>query len=160
MNLISQTNNLMVHIHWASHARNQWSHARLHIFPGNKLYGIHKYTVFVYHIVIVYVRSYHNMVKKYCCEVLHEKKKLSLAWDHWFRAWDAQCMCTITNHLTGVTSFYIADIRWLLLSKFLWQNYCQLLQIENTQIYIVFLVLANELYLSVILTMECYRKTK
>ena len=85
----------MENIHWASHARNQWSHARLHIFAGNILYGILNYTVFFYHIVIVYVRNYHNMVKKYCLEALHEKKKLSLAWDHWFRAWDAQCMCTI-----------------------------------------------------------------
>ena len=37
---------LMVHIHWASHARNQWSHVRPHIFPGNKLYGMHQYIVF------------------------------------------------------------------------------------------------------------------
>ena len=66
----------MVHILWASHARNQWSDARLHIFLGNKLYGIHKYTVFFYQIVIVYVRYYHNIVKKYCLEALHEKKKL------------------------------------------------------------------------------------
>ena len=65
-----------MHIHWASDARDQWSHARLHNFPDNKLYGIHKYTVFFYHIVIVYVRNYHNMVKKYCLEALHEKKKL------------------------------------------------------------------------------------
>ena len=37
---------------------------------------MHKYTVFFYHIVIVYVRNYHNMVKKYCLEALHEKKKI------------------------------------------------------------------------------------
>ena len=86
----------MVHIHWASHARNQRSHARLHIFSGNKLYGLHKYTAFFYHIVIVYVRNYHNMVKKYCFEALLQKKNWSLAWDHWFCARDAQCMCTIT----------------------------------------------------------------
>ena len=36
------------------------------------------------------------MVKKYCLEALHEKKNWSLAWDHWFRAWEAQCMCTNT----------------------------------------------------------------
>ena len=36
------------------------------------------------------------MVKKYCLEALHEKKKLSLAWDQWFRAWDAPCICTIS----------------------------------------------------------------
>ena len=63
---------VMVHIHWASHARNQWSHARLHIFPGKKLNGIHKYTVFFNHILIVYVRNYHNKVKKYCLEAMHE----------------------------------------------------------------------------------------
>ena len=34
------------------------------VIPGNKLYGILKYTVFFYHIVILYVRNYHNMVKK------------------------------------------------------------------------------------------------
>ena len=55
---------------------------------------------FFYHIVIVHVRNYHNMVKKYCLEALHEKKKnWSHAWDHWFRAWDAQCMCTINHQL-------------------------------------------------------------
>ena len=57
---------LMVHIHWASDERDQWSHARLHNFPGNKLYGIHKYAVFFYHIVIISDINYHNMVKKYC----------------------------------------------------------------------------------------------
>jgi len=31
---------------------------------------------FFYHIVIVYVRNYQNMVKKYCPEALHEKKKI------------------------------------------------------------------------------------
>ena len=36
---------------------------------------MHKYTVYFYHIVIVYVRNYHNMLKKYCLEALHEKKK-------------------------------------------------------------------------------------
>ena len=55
----------MVHIYWVSDARDQWSHARLHKFPGNKLCGIYKYTILVYHIVIVYVRNDHNMVKKY-----------------------------------------------------------------------------------------------
>ena len=29
---------------------------------------------FFYHIVIVYVRNYLNIVKKYCLEALHEKK--------------------------------------------------------------------------------------
>ena len=33
---------------------------------GNQQYGIHKYTVFFYHIVMVYIRNDHNMVKKYC----------------------------------------------------------------------------------------------
>ena len=40
------------------------SHARLNNFPGNKLCGIHKYTVFFYHIVIISDANYHNMVKK------------------------------------------------------------------------------------------------
>ena len=45
-------------------------------FVVNKLYGIHKHTVFFHHIVIVYIRNYHNMVKINCLEALHEKKKL------------------------------------------------------------------------------------
>ena len=44
---------IMVHIHWASHARNQWSHARLHIFLGKQQCGIHMYAVFFHYIVIV-----------------------------------------------------------------------------------------------------------
>ena len=57
------------------------AHARLHNFSDNKLYGMHKYTIFFHHIVIVLVRNYHNMVKKYYihiyttiynCKALHE----------------------------------------------------------------------------------------
>ena len=78
---------IMVHKHWASDARNQWSHARLHNFLCNQQCGMHMYTVFFHNIVIVLARNYHNMVKKYCihmytsllelgylgkCEDLHE----------------------------------------------------------------------------------------
>ena len=44
---------LMVHIHWASHARYPWSHARLPRFPGNYQCGMHIYTVFFHYIMIV-----------------------------------------------------------------------------------------------------------
>ena len=33
----------------------------------------------------------------------------SLVWDHWFRAWDAQCMCTITRYFIFMTE---AEQRW------------------------------------------------
>ena len=49
---------------------------QLYIFSGNKIDGIHGYTLFFYHVVIVYVRNYHNMVKKYCIEALLEKKNV------------------------------------------------------------------------------------
>ena len=69
-----------VHIHWASHARDPWSHARLHSFPGNQKCGLHKhiYTVFFHHIVIVFVRNYHNMVNKYC---IHIYTTLLVTWE-------------------------------------------------------------------------------
>ena len=82
-------NTVMVHIHWASHAWNQWSHARLQFFflmQGFK-------AVFFHHIVIVSDINYHNMVKNtvYLCipYSLLPEKMWSLAWDLWFRAWDA-----------------------------------------------------------------------
>ena len=58
-------NILMVHIHWASDARDPWSHAGLPSFPDNQHHGMHMYTVFLYHIVIVSDKNYHNMVKNY-----------------------------------------------------------------------------------------------
>ena len=52
----------MVHIHWASHARNQWSHARFQF-----LFLMQGFKALVFrHIVIVSDINYHNMVKKYC----------------------------------------------------------------------------------------------
>ena len=69
---------LKVHIHWASHARDPWSHARLHSFPGNQQCCLHMYTVFFHHIVIVFVRNYHNMVKKYC---IHMYTTLLVTWE-------------------------------------------------------------------------------
>ena len=57
---------IKVHIHWASHARDLWSHTRLYSFLGKQQSGTYKYTVFFHHIVIVSDKNYHNMVKKYC----------------------------------------------------------------------------------------------
>ena len=56
---------LLVHIHWASHARNQWSHVRLQFFF--LMQGF--IAVFFHHIVIVSDITYHNMVKNtvYLC---------------------------------------------------------------------------------------------
>ena len=56
----------MVHIHLASHARDQWSHGRLHIFLGNKLYGIHKYTVFFLPYCDHFRHKLSQYDKKYC----------------------------------------------------------------------------------------------
>ena len=61
---------------------------------------MHKYTVFFYNIVIAYFKNYHNVVKNYCPEALHEKKNWSHEWDHWFRASDAQCMLYMHHILT------------------------------------------------------------
>ena len=71
------------------------------VFRGNKLYDIHKYTVFSYQIVIISDISYNNMVKKmtvYLCKPYSwlPGKLRNLAWDHGSRASDAQCMYTIT----------------------------------------------------------------
>ena len=57
---------LVVHIHWASHARDPWSHATLHRFKGNQQCGMLMCIVFFHHIMIVFVRNYYNTVKKYC----------------------------------------------------------------------------------------------
>ena len=78
----------MVHIHWASHARNQWSLARLHIFSGNKLYGIHKYTVF-FTILWKFMSDTITIWWKNTALKPYMRKK------NWCLAWDAQCMCTI-----------------------------------------------------------------
>ena len=56
---------LMVHIHWASHARDPWSHARFHSFAGNPVVYTFVHSIF-HHIVIVSDKNYHNKVKKYC----------------------------------------------------------------------------------------------
>ena len=42
------------------------------------------------------------------------KKDWSLTWDHWFRAWDAQCMCTINVRLDRLI---FSVIRWELKNK-------------------------------------------
>ena len=90
---------LKVHIHWASDARNQWSHSRLHSFPSNQQYGIHKNTVFF----LPYCDNFWHKLSKYgkknnvylCLPYcLFPAKLWSLAWDYGSRAWDAQCMCT------------------------------------------------------------------
>jgi len=92
----------MVHIHWASHARNQWSHARLQFF-----FLMQGFTaVFFHHIVIVSDINYHNMVKKILytyvyhvvyypgrCEALHEITDEI-----------TQCMCTISRHQHSANS--------------------------------------------------------
>ena len=122
---------LMVHIHWASDARNQWSHSRLHNFPGNKLYGMHKNKILLYYIVIVYVRNDHTMVKNtlYLCipYSLLPGKLWSLAWDHWSRASDAQCMCTISvqEHFrlivhAGKSFLYLVEPKqtWIIITIF------------------------------------------
>ena len=38
------------------------------------------------------------------------KKKWSLAWDHWFRAWDAQCMCTISVQFCFCTQWLSVQV--------------------------------------------------
>ena len=69
---------LMVHIHWTSDALDPWSHVRLYNFPGNKLYGIHKCTVFFHHIVTVSDKKMHNMVKK---NYIHMHTTLLVSWE-------------------------------------------------------------------------------
>ena len=62
------TDTILVHIHWASHARNQWLHTRLHIYLQQC--GIHMYTVFFHHIVKASDKNYHNTVKKILYKML------------------------------------------------------------------------------------------
>ena len=76
----------MVHIYWASDARNQWSHAKLHIFLGNQQCGIHMYlyNIFLpywysfwlklsyYGKKILYTYVYHIVGYLGKCEALHE----------------------------------------------------------------------------------------
>ena len=99
------------HVYWASHARDPWFHARLHSFPSNQQCGIHMYTVFVHHIIIVSDINYHNMVKNtvYIC-IPHcwlPGKLWSLAWNHGSHALDSQCIYASLAYLICVKFMYV-----------------------------------------------------
>ena len=98
-----------VHLYWTSvlvcsicamHiARDPWSCARLHSFPGNQQCGIHVYTVLFHHIVIVSDKNYHNMVKKFC---MHMYTILLVTWEtvkHCVRSRISCMRCSVCVHL-------------------------------------------------------------
>ena len=99
---------LIVHIHWASDARDQRSHAGLHSFKANQQCGIHMYTAFFHYIVIVFVRNYHNMVNTYC---IHMYTTLLVTWE-------TVKPCMRSRMLCMRCSVYVYLLNVILCSKF------------------------------------------